>query len=235
MPKLVITDEFLKNIIFEVAPLVSQATSWDLKLPSLQVRALPKDQVYEEILLGRLRHTGISGWEELMPDFLERMLEYMIEGNALAAYMPGDGEILVIRENVDDSNLDGLKLILAHELTHRAQHMAHGDLFDRLDRLMWQAFTLIQSPENNLQPIQQIFAQIQPVMTVLESHAAYVQGVIKQKYLPHAQVEKHFNLATLLLRLIGAPKVAQYTDGLPQVAGAVQSGSLDALFTQLDG
>lgn len=235
MTKLSINNALLASLVGEVAPWVSSITRWDLNLTTLRCRLLSKEQGYEEIVLGRLQGVNIDAWKELMPDFIERLIEYMIEENALAAYMPGAGEILVIRENVDDSNLDGLKLVLAHELTHRAQHMAHGRLFARLDRLLWQAFTLIQSPETSLQPMQQIFAQVQPIMTLLESHAAYIQGVIKQKYLPEAKVEKHFNLATLLLRLIGAPKVAQYTDGLPQVAGAAQSGSLDALFTQLDG
>jgi hypothetical protein len=128
-----------------------------------------------------------------------------------------------------------LKLVLAHELTHRAQHMAHGRLFARLDRLLWQAFTLIQSPESSLQPMQQIYAQIQPIMTLLESHASYIQGIVKQNYLPEARVERHFNLATILLRLIGAPKVAQYTEGLPQVVAAANAGRLDELFSRAGG
>jgi hypothetical protein len=32
---------------------------------------------------------------------------------------------MVVRENGDDSDLDGLKLFLAHELTHRSQRVHH--------------------------------------------------------------------------------------------------------------
>lgn len=232
MTKLAIDNALLASLVGEVAPWVSAITGWNLNLTTLRCRLLSKEQGYEEIVLGRLQGVNIDAWKELMPDFIERMIEFMVEENALAAYMPGAGEILVLRENVDDSNLDGLKLVLAHELTHRAQHMAHGRLFDRLDRLIWQAFTLLQSRETGLQAMQQIYGQIQPIMTLLESHASYIQGIVKQKYLPEAKVEKHFNLATLLLRLIGAPKVAQYTEGLPQVVEAANAGSMDALFSR---
>ncbi len=235
MTKLPIDNAMLASLVGEVAPWVGSITGWDLNLTSLKCRALSKDQGYEEIVLGRLQGVNIDEWKELMPDFLERLIEFMVEENALAAYMPGAGEILVMRENVDDSNLDGLKLVLAHELTHRAQHMAHGRLFARLDRLLWQVFTLIQSPETGLQPMQQIYAQVQPIMTLLESHASYIQGIVKQNYLPEARVEKHFNLATILLRVIGAPKVAQYTEGLPQVIEAANAGRLEALFSRAGG
>jgi len=67
-------------------------------------------------------------------------------------------------------------------------------------------------------------------MTLLESHAAYVQGRLRQAYFPEARIESHFNLGTLLMRWVGAGKVAQYTDGLPKVAAAVASGSVESLY-----
>jgi hypothetical protein len=171
----------------------------------------------------------------MMPDLLERMIEYLVEQNTLAAYMPGAGEILVIRENVDDSNMDGLKLVLAHELVHRGQHMAHGNLFAQVDHLLKQAFTEMKSDTTDFTRMRLYFKQIQPVMTLLESHAAYVQGLLKQAHFPDARVETHFNIATLLMRLVGAPKMAQYTEGLPGVAAAVRRGNLDSLYARFGG
>jgi hypothetical protein len=230
MARLKITDELIHDILYQVAPLISQATSWNLDLPNLHSRVLPKARGYEEILLGRLNQIGIHGWEEGMPDFLERMVEYLIEGNILAAYQPGAGEILVIRENVDDSNLEGLELILAHELVHRGQHMEHANLFIRLDDLLRQIFREMKSDTTDIARIQMIFEHIQPIMTLLESHATYIQGKLKQTYFPNAQIETHFNIASSLMRLIGMPKIAQYTQGLPQVSAAVQSGNIELLY-----
>jgi len=235
MSKLAINDELIQTILLQVGPLVSQATGWNLDLPSLRSRILPKDHGYEEILLGRLHQIGIHGWEEVIPDFLERMIEYLIEENTLAAYQSGVGEILVIRENVDDSNLNGLKLVLAHELVHRSQHMVHGNLFTRVDDLMRQAFLEMKFDTNNIIKMRFIFEQIQPIMTLLESHAAYIQGLLNQTHFPDARVETHFNIATLLMRLVEMPKIAQYTDGLPQVIAAATSGNIEALYAGFGG
>jgi hypothetical protein len=235
MPKLEINQLLVQNLITEVAPLVTRMTGWDLDIPHLRVRVLPRNQGYEEVIISRLQQLGISGWEEWMPGMFERMIETMVEQNILAAYLPGKGEIVVIRENVDDSNLDGLKLILAHELVHRGQHQAHEILFIQVDQLLKQAFRWFQSADIYLQAIQQIIEQIQPVMTLLESHAAYIQGSLKENYFPNAKVETPFNIAVLLMKIIGAQKIAQYSDGLPEIAEAVALGKVDALYARLVG
>lgn len=233
MTKLILNDNALTSIIDEVAPLVTSLTGWDLDLPSLRSRVLPRNQGYEEILLGRFEQLGITNYSDLLPDLIERLVEYMVEANSLAAYMPGKGEILVIRENVDDSNLDGLKLILGHELVHRGQHLTHGELFQRVDHSILEVFQEIQYQSFDYQRIQSAFEQIQPIMTLLESHASYIQGLLQQRYYPNAQIEKPFNLAVLLMRLVGTPKIAQYSDGLPQIQAAYAAGNIDLLYRSL--
>ena len=186
--RLHLTDSLIRAQVLQVAPAVTRLTGWNLGLDTLGCRVLPKDRGYEELLLGRLGQIGLHDWQDLMPDFLERMLEYLIEQNTLAAYLPGAGEILVMQENVDDSNLDGLRLVLADELVHRGQHLAHSRLISRLEELLRQAFAQIQSGDPNLQQLRQIMGQIQPIMTLLESHAAYVQGRLKASRFPEARI-----------------------------------------------
>lgn len=233
MTKLILNDKLITSLITEVAPRVVSLTGWDLDLPSLRCRILPRNRGYEEALLGRLSQLGIENWGEMLPGIVERLVEYMIEANYLAAYMHGSGEILVIRENVDDSNLDGLKLILGHELVHRGQHRTHPELFQRIDDYTVQVFSEIQKQPADFQQVQLAFEQIQPIMTVLESHASYIQALLNQKYYPDAQIETPFNLAILLMRLVGAPKLAQYTDGLPQIESAYQTGEVDRLYRNI--
>lgn len=230
MAKLEVNNALVQTIIQEVAPLVSRFTGWSLDLPHLRSRVLPREQGYEEIFLGRIKQLGVQGWEEIMPGVFERVIEYMVEQNVCAAYMHIPGEILVIGENVDDSNMEGLKVILGHELVHRGQHIAHGKVFAQVDNLLVRAFNELKSESMDIKRIQLYIEQIQPVMTLLESHAAYIQEQLKQACYPGARVESHYNVASLLMRMIGAQKISQYTEGLPQVAAAVAGGDVNRLY-----
>ena len=81
--------------------------------------------------------------------------------------------------------------------------------------------------------IQARFDEVQPLMTMIESHASYVQGVLSRLYYPNAQIEHHFTLPVLLFRALGYGKLAQYTEGLPQVSAAMQRGGMDSLFQSM--
>ena len=233
MTKLILNDEIIASLITEVAPRVVSLTGWELDLPSLRSRVLPKNRGYEEILLGRLEQLGMHDWDDLLPDAFERLLEYMIEANVLAAYMPGAEEILIVRENLDDSNLDGLKLVLGHELVHRGQHRTHPELFERLDHYLREIILEIQSQSTDFDLLHLAFEQVQPIMTILESHASYVQALLQQTYYPAGKIETPFNLARLLMRLVGGPKLAQYTDGLSQINAAYQAGDIERLYRSI--
>ena len=73
-----------------------------------------------------------------------------------------------------------------------------------------------------MKSLTQKMEDIRPIMTLIESHACYIQEQLKQSYFPDAEIESHFNLATLLMRLFGKLKTSQYTDGLADVA-AIES------------
>jgi hypothetical protein len=229
-PALHLTDSLVNEILHQVAPKVTQLTGWELHLNTLKCRVLPKDRGYEELLVTRLREIGFQDCLDLLPNIFERMLEFLIEQNTLAAYLPETGEIFVVRENLDDSNLDGLKLVLAHELVHRGQDLSHAHLYLRLQQLLQQAFSELQSADPDFRQVLLIMDEIRPIMTLIESHAAYIQSLLKQTCFPNAIIESHFNLAALLMRLVGAQKLAQYTDGLPQIKAAVASGSVKVLY-----
>jgi len=230
MAKLIIEDILISMLINEVAPLVTSITGRDLHMATLHTRVLPKDQGYEEIVEGKLRGLGLPVSQER--DIFTRTVEYLVENNVLAAYEPLTNELMVVRENVDDSNLDGLKLILGHELTHRGQHMTHPELFERVNRILVNAIKGMETGQVDLQKLQGYFEEARPLMTLIESHASYVQAALRQRYFPNAQIERHFTLPVLLFRVLGFGKVAQYTEGLPQVAAAMQQGNVDRLFRE---
>ncbi len=228
MTELTIDDRLIASLVSEVAPLVSSITGWDLQIPTLRNHILPKDQGYEEIVEGKLRLLGLPVSQER--DIVDRTVEYLVENNVLAAYEPLSNELMVVRENVDDSNLDGLKLVLAHELTHRGQHVHYPALFERVNTILVNVLKGMESGQVDLQKTLGYFEEVKPLMTLIESHASYVQGMLKQLHFPRARIETRFTLPVILFRIIGVGKTSQYTEGLPQVATAMRGGSVDDLF-----
>ena len=233
MARLKVTDRLIERLVGEVAPLVEEVTGWDLAIGGLRPRVLPKDMGYEEICLGRLRGAGIA-IERFEPrGLLRRLIEYVIEANVLGAYEPSTEELLVVRENVDDSNLDGLRVVVSHELVHRGQHVNHPNVFERVDAMLRSLFDAIASGPMDLAELRRRIDEVRPLMTVVESHAVYVQEQLRCTHFADAVIESHFNLPTLLFRLFGGAKIRQYTDGVPQIADAVSRGGVDALYTGL--
>jgi hypothetical protein len=228
MTKLTIDDRLITPLISEVAPLVSSIISWDLQISNLRIRLLPKDQGYEQIVQEKLRLLGLPASKER--DIVNRAVEYLVENNLLAAYESLSNELMIVRENVDDSNLEGLKLILAHELTHRGQHVRHPELFERVNRILINVFKDMEAGKVDLHKTLACFEEVKPIMTLIESHASYVQTLLKQHYFPQAQIETRFTLPVILFRILGVAKISQYTEGLPQVAEAMQHGTVEALF-----
>jgi len=234
MKKLNITETLISGLIDEVVPLVERVTKWNIQTRSLCTRVLPKDRGYEEVLLGRLQGAGIYIDEDHPRSIVERLIEYVVEANICGAYQPSTQEILIIRENVDESNLEGLKVVVAHELVHRGQHVNFPNLFDQVDEIIREFFNCYSQEEANLQEALQIINRAGPIMTLLESHAHYVQDLLRQSYFPEAKIETHFNLATLLMQLFGRKKISQYTEGIPEVAAAIASGKIDSLYSAFD-
>jgi hypothetical protein len=232
MNKLDVTDSLIERLITEVAPLVEQETGWSLELAGMRSRAVPKDRGYEEILLGRMREIGFYVNEDAPRPILDRLVEYLIEGSVLAAYQPGEGEVLVIRENVDDGDLDGLRVVLAHELVHRGQHVNHPEVFREVEILLKDMVGRFLSPSQlpDIAEVVQTLNETRTYMTLLESHAWFVQQRIASRYYPEARIESRFTLPVLIFRLFGGQKLSQYKEGLPVVAAAVDSGRLEELY-----
>jgi len=233
MTKLSVTEHLVFDLLDEVVPLVERSTKWDIKAKTLRYRVLPKKRGYEEVVLGRLKGAGIQVEENHRRSIIERLIEFIIESNVAGAYQPVSGEILIIRENVDDSNLDGLKLVVAHELVHRGQHVNFPQIFENLDVTIRDVYSYLNQEKSNLGEVIRIMERIRPSMTLIESHAVYIQNLLQRLYFPKARIETHFNIATLIFRLLGKKKMSQYTEGIPQIISAVNSGDVNSLYSRL--
>jgi len=233
MKKLNITKNLIQNLVDEVAPKIENLTKWYFKLDELGILVLPKNRGYEEVVLGRLQGAGIPIDENRPRSILEKMIEYVIEANILGAYQSSTQELIIIRENVDESNINGLKLIVGHELVHRGQHVNFKHLFDKIDESIRKTFDYINFNRTNFKLINREMEKIKPIMSLLESHAHYIQAILKQKYYPGAKIESHFNIATILMKIFGKAKVSQYTERIFDVKKATTNGNINSLYSNL--
>ena len=230
MPQLDITDLLLRDLVEGIGPLVEAITQWDLQREGLTVRVIPRQHVYAEILLKRLRGAGIDVDDDAPQGIADRLVAYLLEGNVLGAYEPSTEELLVVRENVRGSNLGGLALIVAHELVHRGQHVRHGHLFERVDDAVRELYACSMRGGFRPRELKRAIDRIMPTMTLLESHAHHIQSLLAQSALKHGHIERHVGPSALLLRLLARHKLLQYTRGVPVVAAAMRSDQLDNLF-----
>ncbi len=235
MERLQVTDALIGQLIREVAPLVEAATQWPLELDSLRWRVLRKDRGFEEVVLGRMRGAGIPVDDDVPRGIIGRIVEYVVEDNVLGAYQPSTRELLIVRENVDDSNLNGLRLVVSHELVHRGQHVHHGYLFDRVDKILRETVGGMASGRPSPRDLRAKIDRVTPIMTLIESHACYVQEILRREHFPDAVIESHFNIATLLLRVFGGRKVKQYTGDVSRIAEAAATGGVEPLYQALVG
>jgi hypothetical protein len=231
--RLNVTDDLVRELVEGVAPLVSRLTGWDLDVPGVRQRVVSKNLGHEEIILARLRGVGLVVDDEGPRTTIDRLMEYVVAETMLGAYEPSTQEMLIVRDNVDESNLDGLRLIIAHELVHRGQHVNHPELFGRVGGWIREAYTTLEDGRGNSHAMATHVDELQPIMTVLESHAHYVEHTVNRLYLPAARIEAKLDVALLLMQVMGAAKVAQYVDGLPAVAAATAEGRIDELYREL--
>jgi hypothetical protein len=228
-----VSESLIRRLVDGVVPLVSHLTGWNLRTGDLGTRVLGKNGCNEEIIRRRLNSAGIDLPPKQSGDFQEVLMSRLLEENILAAYDHGGQEIIVVRENVEAGDIDGLRLVLAHELVHRGQHVQHRKVFGLADSLLREAVS-ITGPEGAATDLARgRLNRLDAIMTLLESHARYVEREVNRLYLPRATVPSHFDMLAFLFQVLNPRKSRQYSDGLPEVANAVQSGKVDSLYEAL--
>ena len=233
MANLDVSESLVHRLVADVSPLVTHLTGWNLRAGGLGERVLSRDGCNEEIVRRRLRSAGIAALPHQAGGFYELLMSRLLEENILAAYDHGGQEILVVRENVEQGDLDGLRIVLAHELVHRGQHVQHGALFALADSLLREVYSEAGEDGGRAQTARARLDRIGRIMTLLESHAHHLEQEIKRLYLPRATVQARFDMTAFLFQVLDPQKARQYSDGLPAVAEAIRSGTVDSLYQSL--
>lgn len=201
--RLTITEGLVRSIITEVAPVVETLTGWDLAIDRMGVRVITRDRAYEEVYLARLHGLGL--WQEHLEaaGVLEHLAEYVVERTIVAAYDHLATRLLVVSTNVDEGNLDALRVIVGHELVHRGQAVHHPELFAQLDQV------ILAVIRDETMGLREAIAQVQPMMKLIEGHASLVTTQLRRRY-PSAQFEHPPWLPGLILGWVAGLKMEQY-------------------------
>ena len=189
--RLNITDELIEHCLDEVAPMVESLTGWESLLDDVTV-------VITDDLSPYLQ--SFSGLFEGKPSWLFRKLSRMLErlstwsSQIVAFYEPNVKSIVIHRSRASNCvNLDGLKVILGHELVHVGQFKHCPEMIAQYNsQLNWLTHFLDElgaQGEINFEEIRAAIEKsaLQEYMSELEGYAAYIQ---------HEFLEKHYNMAT---------------------------------------
>lgn len=195
--RLDLNDQLMTHCVKEVAPLIAQWTSWAL-LDNIKIRITAE---FGECLTKGL----LSGGLELDAASAKTMGQ-TISMSALAVYEPFGGEILINQPACRQCSLDGMKIILGHELVHAGQFLffpdALADYRTNLNRL----FQSVQVLPDDVQIKDEMFwelignSSLQEQMKELEGYAFYIQKDFLEKWYNCAIVIPHQSMITRIIR-----------------------------------
>ena len=173
MSKLIVTKELVDYLLVEVVPYVEQATGWQLDINRLNIRVVPRELAYEAIVLHQnILHYGDQAEKrEQLSYAVHPLIEKMIESNILGAFEPSTRELIIVKENVDDGNLDGLKVVILHELVHYGQYLYHQTIFNNLETLRYQVTNTYENQET--EKALALLEKTQKLMTLLEKSCSF--------------------------------------------------------------
>jgi hypothetical protein len=230
MRRLPITPDLLWVQVHRVAPEVELLTGWPLRLNSLQVFVVSRRDAAEFAFAEMLRSARLPP-STVRADEPLGWLRRAARGRAIGAfYEHGRNAICAVSDNVDESNNDGLALILAHELAHRAQHLQYQRIHAKVQAATRRLYRLAGKPSTTEEEWRAVTDEITPIMTVMESHATYVTELARRTRLPLGRTEPVPWLARRLDELLDRDKCAQYRE-TRLIARAVGMGELGDLFT----
>ena len=133
---------------------------------------------YRKSFFGLMRELGVAPglWRGLGFRLLFQL--------CLAAYEPFSNVLVIHKRCCERSNLDGLKVILGHELVHVGQFRHTPGLLDQYrESLQWLKGKCGSSAVSLKELIESVdYSVQQSFMSQIEGYAAYIQGYLERYY-----------------------------------------------------
>jgi len=230
--RLNIDHDLVRHCLEEVGPLVESLTGWPGLLESTSV------EIEEDAVAFWAKTMG--SFDLGLPDLAKRVLSHVVFKKALAAYAPHAKRIVVNGKEAVFSNLDGLKVILGHELVHRGQFLYEPGLLARYDAAVRELRPKLLDADLSIRGFLAWFlaSPLQQLMKHMEGYAAHVQTDFLQTYYNCAMPLVHVGLLERMLapvlphlfKEMAEVKVKQYTEGRAWYRER-QEGNLPARFS----
>ncbi|MEO1268760.1 MAG: hypothetical protein AAFX99_11725 [Myxococcota bacterium] len=189
--RLNITEPLLQHCLEEVAPLVEELTGWPSLLEGLKIDLTDDISPYFNQLTQEV--FGESTWTTRQ---LDRLMAW--NSNIMALYDPTHHVIAINRSRMARyTNLDGLKVILGHELVHVGQFRQHPELSDLYrSQLNWLRTLVEKQDDLSPEAIQEAVSksEFQARMSELEGYAYYIQRDYLERRYPMATYFNHTSL-----------------------------------------
>jgi hypothetical protein len=218
--RLDLDDELISHALHEVVGHVERLTGWsglldDLRTADISAFGAEIGQVMTD--------AGIEGRfaRGVARAIFERVVLYATFG----LYSPHSHTIFLNAGALEHCNLDGLKVILGHELVHVGQFRNHPELIEKHRRVTADLSRRLAEAGDGPVDVNALLedAPIRTHMRLIEGYAAYIQGYLEAIY-PLAMVVPHrswfdrlviaaFRRTTPDLDHILESKLAQYTEG----------------------
>lgn len=208
--RLKISNELVTHCLCEMSPLVEQLTGWTGLATNAKITVTSEA---DRILARQFTELGLQRYP-----LIGRLVSRTLYATSYAFYDPLSGEIVVNETLTAHCSLDGLKIILGHELVHEGQFRHSRGLIDEYRRACHNLVDFCLTSET--ESISDLAATIQEspaygIMARLEGYAYYIQKDFLEKYyncaliIPHVSLFSH--VAQVLCDLV-SPEIVSLVD-----------------------
>ncbi len=218
--RLAMDDELVGHALHEVVAHVERLTGWSDLLEDLRTADIEE---FGAEISQVMTDAGIHG--RFARRVARAVFERVVLGAAHALYSPHSHTIFLNTRSLEHCNLDGLKVILGHELVHVGQFRNHPDLVAEHRRVTAEFSRRLAEAGDGPVDLESLLGDgtFRRHMSLIEGYAAYIQGYLETIY-PLAMVIPHrswfdrlviaaFRRATPDLDRVMESKMAQYTEG----------------------
>lgn len=194
--RLDLDEELVGHCLREVAPKVEHLTGWRNLLDDLDIvvtndyrKSFFRLLEWVDISIGIVARLFLRSWFKLI----------------LSQYEPLSQALIVNKRPCANCNLDGLKVVLGHELAHVGQFRSTPELADHCrDSLLWLKERMVQGDLSLKEIVERLdYSMTQYYMSQIEGYASYIESYLRQYYNCSMIVAPRSWLLSLLLHLPG--------------------------------
>jgi hypothetical protein len=216
-----LTERGLRETLYDLAPAVALLTGRLFDPSSVEVRLLTREGLEARLRADAQRRTGLPlGTLKIIENGTSeayrargKELARLLNGRLIACYSEVDACYYVLAENLRGANQAAVREALLHESVHAVQHQTFPEIFAELANLQRLCFVELARHGEHSPHLAELEDALNAVLTLIESHAAYVQELAHEAMFPEAKLPEIALDDALLGNEDLLKKYAQYERG----------------------